>query len=65
MIGIFLIIACFGYLAENFAAIIIPELRETVSVFTSISGTLGEVSIILWMLIVGARSTIVKKTQQP
>jgi hypothetical protein len=53
--GILLIIACFGYAADSFTAILFPENRVIISTFTSVSGTVGEFSIILWLLIKGVK----------
>ncbi len=55
--GILLMIACFGYLAHTFAALIYPDIRGLVSEFTSITGTVGEFAIILWLLIKGTRDS--------
>lgn len=58
ILGILLIVACFGYLAESVSSVIAPKQREIVSVFTSISGSVGELSFIFWVLIVGARNKL-------
>jgi len=49
ILGILLIIGCFGYLADFFIAALFPALNLTVSQFTFI----GEITLPLWLLIKG------------
>jgi hypothetical protein len=56
--GILLIIACFGYVAGSVSVILFPQIIDPVAIFTSVSGTAGEVSIICWLLIKGVRDQI-------
>lgn len=49
ILGILLIIGCFGYLADFFIAALFPALNVTVSQFTFI----GEITLPLWLLIKG------------
>jgi uncharacterized protein (DUF486 family) len=49
ILGIFLIIGCFGYLFDSFAAFLLPGLKVNVIFFTA----WGELLILLWLLIKG------------
>jgi len=49
MIGVLLIIGCFGYLADSFAFFLFPNFGMTISQFTFI----GELVLPLWLLIKG------------
>jgi len=49
ILGILLIIGCFGYLADFFIVALFPALNVTVSQFTFI----GEITLPLWLLIKG------------
>lgn len=53
--GVLLVMACFGYLLQSFATIIWPASKEIFATITSITGTVGEVSVLLWLLIKGVR----------
>ena len=55
--GILLMIACFGYLASSFTVLLFPEHIGLVSPFTMVTGTVGEFSIIFWLLIKGVRDS--------
>lgn len=55
--GVLLIIACVGYVLSSFMAIVMPEQRESVATILTIL-TIGELPIIFWLLIVGAREKI-------
>lgn len=53
MIGVLLIIGCFGYLADSFAFFLFPNFGMTISQFTFI----GELVLPLWLLIKGVNVT--------
>jgi hypothetical protein len=53
--GVLLIVACFVYLLQSFGTILWPATKEVLATVSSITGTVGEVSILLWLLIQGAR----------
>lgn len=53
IIGILLIIGCFGYLIDSFAFFLFPNFNMTVSQFTFI----GELVLPLWLLIKGVNVT--------
>ncbi|WP_350292732.1 DUF4386 domain-containing protein [uncultured Croceitalea sp.] len=57
IMGVFLMIACFGYLADFLGYFLFPEdFGETViPTISSISQALGEMGICLWLLIMGAK----------
>ncbi|SDM18068.1 protein of unknown function [Catalinimonas alkaloidigena] len=59
LLGILLMIACFGYLANSVTELLFPTFQKFVSPITSVTGTVGEFSIILWLLIKGVN----EKTQ--
>ena len=55
VLGVLLIAACFGYLADSLAPLLLPSYANIVGRFASIALTLGEPAIILWLLIRGAK----------
>ena len=55
ILGVLLMAACFGYLAVSLAPFLLPGHENIVGRFASIPLTLGEPSIILWLLIMGAK----------
>jgi hypothetical protein len=54
-LGVMLIAACFGYLADSLTPLLLPSYSHVVDRFASIPLTLSEPAIILWLLIVGAK----------
>lgn len=55
LVGVLLIAACFGYLADGFTPLLLPNYASLVDRIASIALTLGEPSLILWLLIMGAK----------
>ena len=55
ILGVLLIAACFGYLADSLTPLLLPGYANIVGRFASIPLTLGEPAIILWLLIMGAK----------
>ena len=55
ILGILLIAACFGYLADSFTPLLLPGYANIVGRFANIPLTLGEPAMILWLLIRGAK----------
>jgi len=55
ILGVLLIAACFGYLADSLTPLLLPGYANIVGRFASIPLTLGEPSTILWLLIMGAK----------
>jgi hypothetical protein len=54
ILGLFLFVACFGYLAFSFTGILAPRYLNTVAHVANIA-ILGEAPIMLWLVIMGAR----------
>jgi hypothetical protein len=54
ILGVWLIINCFGYLAMSFTALLLPDYKAVVSLVT-FPALLGELAIMLWLLIKGAK----------
>ena len=55
ILGVLLIAACFGYLADSLTPLLLPSYADLVSRIASVPLTLGEPAIILWLLIWGAK----------
>jgi hypothetical protein len=55
ILGVLLIAACFGYLADSLTPLLLPAYAHVVSRFAGLPLTLGEPAIILWLLIRGAK----------
>lgn len=55
ILGIFLIAACFAYLALSFTAIVLPAHTHIVSLVAMPFMALGEVPFVLWLLVWGAK----------
>ena len=55
ILGVLLIAACLGYLAQSFTSLLLPSYEDAVYRFAGIALTLGEPAIILWLLIRGAK----------
>jgi amino acid transporter len=54
ILGIWLIIACFAYLAMSFTGLLFPQWEDKVFNITQ-PVMLGEVAIMLWLVIMGAK----------
>jgi hypothetical protein len=56
VLGIFLMIGCFGYLINFFGGFLFPGYADLgIASFISIPGSIGEIGICLWLLIMGAK----------
>ena len=55
ILGVLLMAAGFGYLADSLVPLLLPNYASLVNRLASIPLTLGEPSIILWLLIMGAK----------
>ena len=55
ILGLFLIAASFGYVADSLTPFLLPDYANIVGRFASIPLALGEPAIILWLLIMGAK----------
>lgn len=55
ILGVLLIIGCFAYLTLSFTSIVFPAYRSVVDHFAMPFYAIGELSLILWLLIKGAK----------
>jgi Domain of unknown function (DUF4386) len=55
ILGVLLIAACFGYLADSLTSLLLPAYEDVVGRIANIPLTLGEPAIMLWLLIKGAK----------
>ena len=62
ILGVLLIAACFGYLADSLTSLLLPSYEHVVSQIADIPLTLGEPAIILWLLIRGAKDQPLEAT---
>jgi hypothetical protein len=62
ILGILLIAACFGYLADSLSPLLLPSYQDLVGRIANIPLTLGEPAIILWLLIRGTKDRPSKAT---
>jgi len=60
ILGVLLIAACFGYLADSLTPLLFPGYAGVVGRIAAIPLTLGEPAIILWLLIRGAKDQPLK-----
>ena len=60
ILGVLLVAAGFGYLADSVTPLLLPSYANVVDRFASIPLTLAEPSIILWLLIMGAKDQPLK-----
>jgi hypothetical protein len=59
ILGILLIAACFGYLADSLTSLLLPSYEDVVGRIANLPLTLGEPAIILWLLVRGAKDSTV------
>lgn len=55
ILGILLMMGCFGYLIDFFGRMLFPGYTETIARFVGLPASIGEIGICLWLLIVGVR----------
>jgi hypothetical protein len=55
IIGIFLMVSCFGYLVESTTFLLIPQYYGIVSKITMVPSALGEFAVMPWLLIKGVK----------
>jgi hypothetical protein len=55
VLGIFLMLACLGYLATSFTYLLLPQYGHLVSRFATVL-EVGELPVVLWLLIWGAKA---------
>jgi len=64
ILGIFLMLGCFGYLIEFFAQFLIPTYNNSiVQTIVGIPSPIGEIGICLWLLIMGTNKISFGKKQ--
>ena len=57
ILGVCLMLGCFGYMISTFCDTIIPDFgRYSISRFLTMPASVGEIGICLWLLIVGVRN---------
>ncbi|MDR6841499.1 DUF4386 domain-containing protein [Pseudoxanthomonas sacheonensis] len=58
LLGILLMLGCFGYLIEFIGKVFFPGYAESsIADFVGLPGSIGEIGICLWLLLVGARES--------
>ncbi len=62
LLGVLLIAAGFGYLADSVTPLLLPAYAHVVDRLTSIPLMLGEPALILWLLIIGAKDQPLRAT---
>ncbi|MEZ5952762.1 MAG: DUF4386 domain-containing protein [Hyphomonas sp.] len=63
LLGIFLMLGCFGYMLNFFGPLLAPGYSQTlVSDLASIPSSIGEIGTCLWLLVMGARQRDVPST---
>ena len=61
VLGLLLMAGCFGYLANLFGVILVPDYTElTIAAILRLPASIGEIGIGLWLLLVGARPRLVQ-----
>lgn len=60
ILGVFLIIGCFCYLIDSFSFLLIPSYHDIISNFITIPMSIGEISMIFWLLIKGVNVPEIK-----
>lgn len=56
VLGLLLMAGCFGYLANLFGVILVPDYTDlTIAAILRLPASIGEIGIGLWLLLVGAR----------
>jgi hypothetical protein len=56
VLGVLLIVACFAYVTDSITSIMLPVPVPVVSTVTLALGGLGELAIVVWMIVVGAKT---------
>jgi hypothetical protein len=55
-LGVLLIVACFAYVTDSITLIMLPVPIPVVSTVTLALGGLGELAIVVWMIVIGAKT---------
>ena len=56
VLGVLLIVACFAYVTDSITSIMLPIPIPALSTVTLSLGGLGELAIVVWMIVVGAKT---------
>ena len=56
VLGLLLIVACFAYMADSITSIILPAPAHVISTVSLAFGGIGELAIVVWMIVKGAKS---------
>ncbi|HEX4811728.1 MAG TPA: DUF4386 domain-containing protein, partial [Nonomuraea sp.] len=56
VIGVLLMVGCFGYLVDTFARLTAPGLGAVLGPFVVMPAAIAEVSMILWLLVKGVKA---------
>jgi hypothetical protein len=55
ILGVLLIVACFAYVTDSITSVMVPAPSPVIGTVTQVLGGLGELAIVLWMIVMGAR----------
>ena len=55
ILGVLLIMGCFGFLVDSFSFLLIPSYHDTISNFASLPASIAELSMIFWLLFKGVK----------
>ena len=59
ILGIFLIVGCFGYLLQVFGDLLVPAYADSMLArYVPLPAAIGEIGTCLWLLVAGARTPI-------
>ncbi|MCS4304806.1 DUF4386 domain-containing protein [Chryseobacterium sp. BIGb0232] len=65
LLGIFLMLGCFGYIINVFCRTLIPDFQDyAISGYITLPASIGEIGICLWLLIAGVRNKFINNIQQ-
>lgn len=64
ILGVFLVIGCFGYLASSFASLLLPDFAPMINQYAPTAEGLGELPIMAWLLIRGINVRRLPQTVQ-
>ena len=56
VLGVLLIVACFAYVTDSLTSIMLPVPIRAVSTVTLALGGIGELAIVVWMILKGAKA---------
>ena len=65
VLGIMLMVGCFGYLTDTFVSSLFPSVGATIGFIFALVAGIAEISFLLWLLIVGAKVPLPRDEQTP